>query len=266
MKKIIYVALCFMFCSFSMQTQAQGDPEPYAMEVIEAYKNKDLPLLQKHATAILYQALNEGFFESSDAKPLVEMAKTWDGSIKDIRYDEMHMMGQTALIAMVYFGDNPNGNLNVVTLSSLAESDWKAFGMGLMDVSEEEFTTLSTEIPADKPKAEPKQAEADVDEADVEYHGFTVEMATGETYDNPTINELKAYLESIDDDNFFLSLSSKDGFIQTTISEEGFIVQYNDGDGLFEAEPYFDFEEVVEIFVAFMKDEDWKAMTNWIRM
>jgi len=260
MKKVIFVSLFFMLYSFNMQMHAQGDPEPYAREVIEAYKNKDLSLLQKHATAALYHALNEGFFESSEAKSLVEIAKTWDGSIKEIRYDDMEMMGQSVLVAMVYFGDNPNGNLNVVTLSHLQDMEWKAFGMGIMDVSEEEYLALSTEIPEHKPKDEPEKAEVQVDELDVEYEGFTVEMAIGETYDNPSIKKLKASLESIDDDNFFLSLSSKDGFIQTTIAGEGFIVQYNDGDGLFEAESYFDIEEVQRIFVSFLKDDDWKEM------
>jgi hypothetical protein len=250
--------------SISSNLFAQGDAKAASENIIKAYKNKDLKLLKEYATGVLLYSLNDGFFESSEAKPLVEMAKSWDGKIREIRYSSGNMMGKFILLANVYFGDNPNGNINTVLLTSFEKADWKAFGLGISDMSKDEFMKGSKDIPEDKPAAKPKAKDAVGN--DGVYKGFSVEMASGETYENPTIEKLKASLKSINDDNFFLILNSKEGFLQTTISEKGYIVQHNHGGGMFEAESFFTFDKLVEIFSAYLKDEDWKGMDKWVSM
>lgn len=95
------------------------------------------------------------------------------------------------------------------------------------------------------------------------YNNFSIEMANGENIDAPTINRLNTSLKTIDEDNFFLILKKENGFLQTAISEKGFIVQYSEGKGLFETTSYFTMEKLTEIFGAYLKAENWKAMGEW---
>ena len=258
------IAIIFLLFAISFLAAAQGDPEPYAKEIIKAYKNKDIDKLEKHATAVLKYALNDEFFESSDGKPLVIIAKTWDGSIKEIRYERVNMMGVSALLASAYFGDNANGNLNVATLTSLNGSEWKAFALGLSEIPKDEFLQGSLEIPEDKPKDKTKTSKPKKKEG--VYKGFSVEMANGEDYDNPTLGKLKKSLKTLDEENFFLTLSGQNGFIQTSVSAKGYLVQYSEGDEMFEAESYFVLDKVIEIFEVYLKNEDWKSVDNWVSM
>ncbi|MDD2278101.1 MAG: hypothetical protein PHD06_09050 [Bacteroidales bacterium] len=258
MKRTINLLLMLLMAIASTQVKAQGDPNKAAEDIVKAYKEKDATLLKRYATGILINVINDNFFESKDAKTLVEIAKGWDGTIREIRYAKGDIMGSTVIMANVYIGDNPSGELNTVLLTSYNNSDWKAFGLGITETSRKEFLEGSLEIPKDEPKTKPK--------ADKAYKGFSIEMANGETLDNPTVAKLRTMLKTIDDDNFFLTLSGKDGFLQTTISETGFIVQHSEGEEMFEAESYFTMEKLVEIFEAYLRSEDWKSMGKWAAM
>jgi hypothetical protein len=62
-------------------------------------------------------------------------------------------------------------------------------------------------------------------------------------------------------------LSSDKGFIQTTTSEKGYIVQYSDGDQMYEAEEYFEMGKVIEIFTAYIENGNWKEKGGkWLEM
>ncbi|HAF30976.1 MAG TPA: hypothetical protein DCG75_18210 [Bacteroidales bacterium] len=238
---------------------AQGSAEDAAKDIIKAYKTKDPVLLKKYVAGFFAMAINESFFDSDDGKPLVEIAGKWDGSIKEIRYSKGDMMGKSVLLASAYFSDNPNGNLNVVILSSYENSDWKAFALGISDISKSEFEEGSIDIPGDAKAEETKPSACD-------YAEFSIEMASGDTYEKPGIDKLKELLKSLNDDNFFLILTSNDGFLQTTTSEKGYIVQYSDDSGMFEAESIFTLEKVTDIFVLYMNKGEWKSKAKWNNM
>lgn len=239
---------------------AQGDAKDAAKDIIKAYKTKDAALLKKYVTGFMAMAVNDAFFDSKDGKPLVEIAQEWDGNIKEIRYSKGDMMGKTVVMANVYFSDNSNGNLNVVILSSYEGADWKAFALGISDVSKSEFEKGSTEIPGEKSAEETTPAKSDHSE-------FSIEMANGDKYENPSTDKLKELLKTLDDDNFYLILNSKDGFLQTTTSEKGYIIQYSDEGGMFEAEQYFELEKMITIFIAYIEKGDWKKMAGkWVAM
>jgi hypothetical protein len=266
MKKLIYFLLIFVFVISTHLTFAQSDTKKIAEEVITAYKTKDADLLKKHATGMLIYVINDDFFESDDGKPLVEIAKKWDGKIKEIRYSKDNVMGKEVLLASVYFSDNPNGNLNVVMLSSFDKSAWKAFALGITDISREEFEQGETSLEATSAdKAADAETLADSKIA-AERAGYSIEMANGDIFESPSNEMIKEALKSLNDDNFFMTLSGKDGFIQTSTSEQGFIVQYSDGGGMFEAEEYFSLDKLEEIFIAYINQQDWKKMTTWVEM
>jgi hypothetical protein len=261
MRKLICFQLVFVLLLSFNQVAAQGDAEKTAKEVIEAYKNEDFALLKKHLTGMMLNVIDDDFFESDDGKPLVEIAQQWDGTIKEIRYEKNDMMGNEVLLASAYFSDNPNGNLNVVLLSSFDQSDWKAFASGLTDISKEEYEKAATSMEATAEKKEPV-AEVAANRSD-----YSIEMATGDIIEGPTDEKVKESLKTLDDDNFFMTLNGKDDFLQTTISEKGYIVQHGGGDdGMFEADDFFTFEQLVDIFIAYINEQNWKEMANWNEM
>jgi len=266
MRKWILIQLVFVFLISINQSFAQGDAENIAKEVIKAYQNKDVELLKKHATGMMMLAINDGFFESDDGKPLVDIAKQWDGKIKEIRYSKGDVMGKEVLLASAYFSDNPNGNLNVVILSSFDKSDWKAFALGITDISKEEFEKGKTSIEAiAADKTVDAETPADSKTA-ADRAGYSIEMDNGDIFESPSDEMIKEALKSLNDDNFFMTLSGKDGFIQTTTSEQGFIVQYSDEGGMFEAEEYFSLDKLEEIFIAYINQQDWKEIATWVEM
>lgn len=259
MKKWILIQLVFVLIISISQCFAQGDAEAIAKEVIKAYKNKDADLLKKHATGMMMYVINDNFFESDDGKPLVEIAQQWDGKIKEIRYEQGDVMGNEVLLASAYFSDNSNGNLNVVILSSFDQSDWKAFALGISDISRVEFEKGAKSIEA-------TSTEKNTGHVKTNRTGYSIEMANGDIFENPTDKKVKDALKSLNDDNFFMILNGKDGFMQTSTSEKGFIVQYSNNAGMFEAEEYFSFDQLVDIFIAYINNQNWKEMGNWIEM
>lgn len=258
MKNLLKYSLVFVMLLSFYQLKAQGNAETLAKEILKAYKTKDVELLKKHMTGIMAYVVNDSYFDSDDAKPLVTIAKAWDGDIKEIRYSKGDIMGKTITLASVYFSDNANGNYNVVTLSSFEGSDWKAFALGISDISKDEYEQASTEIPDEKNTSESKPVN--------DHSEFSIEMANGDTYKKPTTEKLLELLKSLNDDNFFLILNSKDGFLQSSTSDKGYIVQYSNDEGMFEAEAYFTIEMLNDIFTAYINNADWKSKAKWTAM
>lgn len=263
MKRAVNLLLLLLMMLVSTQVLAQDDPNKAAKNIIKAYKGQDVALLKKYASGALAFTINENYFEGKDAKPLIEIAKGWDGKVREIRYNKSKMMGSTVVLGYVHIGDNASGKLNIVALTSLNKSEWKAFGLGITEMSREEFLEASLEIAEDKPIKKPKAGPKEKPQTGMAYNGFSVEMANGETFENPTIEKLNAGLKSIDDDNFFLILNGKNGFLQTSISESGYIIQHNEGKGMFEAKAYFTLEKMIELFGAYLRGENWIDMAEW---
>jgi len=259
MKKVLSILLIAVITLSVNSLFAQGNAKKAAEDIITAYKDKDVALLKKYMTGIMLYAISDDFFESGDGKDLAEIAKSWDGGIKEIRYSKGDMMGKTVLLSSAYFSENPNGNINVVIMSSYEGSEWKAFTYGIVDITKKEFEEGSKEIPKDEPVIEVKKAINDHSE-------FSIEMANGDTFDKPTTEKLKEQLKKLNNDNFFLILNSKQGFLQASTSEKGYIVQYSDDSGMFEAEAYFTFEMLTNIFITYIDNENWKEKAKWIAM
>ena len=103
--------------------------------------------------------------------------------------------------------------------------------------------------------------------AKVDHREYTIEMASGEMIKDPSTAKLQELLTTLDDDNFFITLSSNDGFIQAAYSEDGFSVEYRGEDGYFGATGLLSTEETSELFVKYIdKVNNWKATINWESM
>ena len=253
MKKILTImAVVFMLLPFQ-QVGAQGNDEHTARDIIKAYKTKDVDLLKKYATAMILPAISKSFFEDKQIKPLVKKAKKWDGKIRGIRHASMDFMGKKISTATVYFsdGDKP-GEINVVMLTSMNKSPWKAFAMGISTIDKKEFDEMG------------KGKKAAISSGDTPGRDFSIEMANGDTIKSPSIKKLKKGIKSLNDDNFYLILNHKDDYIQTAYSAKGYTAEYQDKTGHYEASKLLSQEKVISLFTAYLnKDANWKDSYGW---
>jgi len=252
MKKLILLMLVVLL-SYQM-IRAQETLEQIAKDIINAYKISDVDLLKKHASGILLPAINEHFFEDKQAKELAVMTNDWDGTIKEIRYSSENIMNKTIISAMIYFkmcADKEQ--ICVVMLSSLDESEWKALGMGITTIDKAEYEKNSLSLQSVKTVITP-----------VDHKGYTIEMASGEIIKNPSTAKLQELLTTLDDDNFFITLSDNDGFLQAAYSEDGFSVEYRGMNGYFGATKLLSQEETSGLFVKYIdKVNNWQDSVSW---
>lgn len=259
MRKLNVFILIVTLLLFSDLSFSQSNIEKVTKDIVNAYRTKDASLLKQYVAGFFAIAINDNFFESSDGKPLVKIAQDWDGTVKEIRYSKGDMMGKTVLLASAHISNNPNGNLNVVILSSYEGADWKAFALGISDISKAEFEEGTKDIPVTAVTEKTKYPKSD-------YSEFSIEMASGDKYEKPTLEKLNELLKNLNDDNFFLILNSKNDFLQASTSEKGYIVQYSDETGMFEAIEYFSLESLIDIFTSYMNKEEWKGKAKWVTM
>jgi len=92
-----------------------------------------------------------------------------------------------------------------------------------------------------------------------------IEMADGTTISAPNAKTIESSIDKVNMDNDFIILNTASGFIQAAINDDGtFIVQYNNGNGQFEATEALDKGIVVEMFIKYRdNDEDFKDLCSW---
>lgn len=252
MKKVLL--LIFIILISYQSIVAQGNVEQIAKEIITAYKTSDADLLKKHASGILLPAINENFYADKQAKKLVALANEWNGKIIEIRYGTEKMMGKTINLVMVYFKNcKDTDQLCVVLLSSIDKSEWKAVGFGISKIEKAELEEYSLEL----------QSEENIP-AKIDHSEFTIEMATGKIVKDPSTEKLQELLKTLDDDNFFITLSCNDGFLQAAYSDDGFSAEYSGPDGYFGATELLSQKEMTKLFIAYIdKVKDWKEDVIW---
>ena len=154
MKNIIILVMLTMI--FVVQAQV----EKIALEVLKAYKDKDVELLKKNASGILKPAINESFFEDEEIKNIIAQTAGWDGKIKEVRYDSDNIMGNFVVVAAAYYSDCSDDEINIVMLSTMDGKNWVFVGNGLEKAQRSDFENLSITIPTPKEK-ETKELKAE---------------------------------------------------------------------------------------------------------
>ncbi len=121
--------------------------------------------------------------------------------------------------------------------------------------------------PSPKEALEEDQA-ADADHglsgADEDARPFSLRMADGTELESVSYDQLTEGLQSLDSDNFFLVLSRDDDFIQTAVSENGYIVEYSEGGNHYTSAEIVSEEEMMRFFSMYYNGEDgWKDLFEW---
>ncbi len=253
-KTFIMIALSL---GLSTQAFAQSAPE-VVRETLQAYQNKDAKLLKSHMVGIFKTLITEDYFEKSDVQKYMDSIENWDGTIKEIRYQSGDIAGVAMTTALAYYADpaeNPD-EIYALALSSKDQKNWVLVGDGLVMESREEFDTFSTDISSATAVPETVPAQ-----------DFSLEMASGKTCDNVSEEKLKAAVDRLDDDNFFMILKNGENFIQAAYSEQGYDIQYKDDQAQYVAREYLPKEKTVEAFISYFHGDDtWKDLTPWDKM
>ncbi len=108
-----------------------------------------------------------------------------------------------------------------------------------------------------------KEADKDMKESgETETIAIVLEKPDGNTLDNPTVEDILLATGTLDKDNDHMILSRGDDFVQTAVTDDGYLLEYKDKTGQYASKrTNFTATEVVGIFNAFNKgEEDWDNM------
>lgn len=94
---------------------------------------------------------------------------------------------------------------------------------------------------------------------------FELELASGDILDNPDAKAITKAIKNLDADNDFAILKHHDDYIQTAVTDDGFLVEYSDSEGHFaSSETNLSADKVTTLFVLYLKeDPSWKEMIEW---
>jgi hypothetical protein len=258
-KTTILLVLLMLFGSIRLIAQSNEELEArakdVALEVLKAYKSRDLETLKKHASGVLKMAITDGYFEDEGLQDALKAVDEWDGTIKEIKFGANPFMGKNMYLATAYFADAGEGEIWVVDLSKLEGSPWVMFAMGIGDESRSDFDKMKEHIGGSTSEAKEKEP--------VEKK-FSAEPAEGEIIENATEEQVVEMLKSLDKNNDWVSVSSDDGFIQFAWSKKGYTVQYRDSEGMFEADDLVNLETATKLLKDYMDSKTgWKDVLKW---
>ena len=262
MRKIVILSAFLLISAITAFSQVEN----VAKEVLIAYKNKDVELLKKNASGVLKLVISKSYFEEKSIQEDAKAIDGWDGTIKEVRYEIENMLGRKTVLATAYYADAGPDRIHAVLLSSLDNGkNWVFVGSGLGSLKKEEFEQLSKTIPVDGAKKESK-----VDRAKKESKtatNFSAELANGDTFDKISEAKMVECINSLDDDNFFITLSNKENFIQAAFSDGDFVVEYKENGQQFAAEKVLTKEETIQLFKDYYQGKDnWKKEIVWEKM
>jgi hypothetical protein len=254
MKKTIIAAI------FTLLFAVQAQVENVAKEVLEAYKTKNVEMLKKNASGMVRHTINENYFEDKSIKKSMEPVAEWDGKIKEIRFDSDNIMGNFVVVAAAYYSDHSEEEINAVMLSTMDGKNWVFVGSGLETVPKVDFLKLSATVP------EPPKKEVKTDKPVKPKLKMNIELASGDQFENVNEAKLVESFNSMDDDNFYMILSSKNDFVQAAYSDGNYVVEFSDGGVQYEANKVLSKETALNLLKKYLLGEsDWREGVEWVK-
>ena len=259
MKKLSVVFIILLCINISSFAQV----EDVAKEVLKAYQSRDVALLKKNASGMMKMAITDTFFDDSSIQEDLAVIDSWNGSLIETRYDAGDMMGSKVYIASIYFAEVPNNEnaIYLVILSSMDKTNWTMFGAGVVSEKRAEFIKMSLTIPTEKETA--PMAE-EVTSFTTSPRNVSLEMYDGDSFTDATNKEITKSFNTLSSDNFFISLTHKDDYIQVAFSDKGYALDYKDSKGHFEAIEYTEKDTALQVLIDYRAGNDsWKKDFTW---
>lgn len=292
--KLLSIILPILFI-FTQVSFAQ-DVKEVAKEMLTAYKNKDVKGVKKYAPPIILGAISPKYFEDRVVKDEVKALKDWDGKIREVRYSA----NPFAVMATVYYDESAKKGKIKIFYFSKAKNNWKQFGNGFGEMKKSKFLKEgSTRMPkrkkrkaAIKSKKKGRESAESTEAAEgpaaslkkafsmfgfskkhkkkklkgdkAANKGYSIEMASGDIFKNPSVKKLKKSVKSLNDDNFFLTINGPDGFIQGAYSKKKIDMQYKDTEDHFTCKEMVSKKTATFMFSEYLKGKkDWKEKCDW---
>jgi hypothetical protein len=204
-------------------------------------------------------AITESYFNDKDVQKDLKAIDSWDGKIREIRYNSDNMMGKRVYIAMAHFADiaDNENEIYTVVLSSMDKENWVMLGSGIATETKENFNKMSFTIPSNSEKNMASNA-------DTKHAGFGIELANGDTFKNVSESLIETCINKLDDDNFYIILSHEDDYIQAAFSDKMYSVEYNDKNGHFTSIENLSKDKTTELFKQYLNQEEgWNTSIGW---
>jgi hypothetical protein len=258
MKKVLFIFVMLLGLSISAFAAQAGQVEDVANDVLTAYKNRDVELLKKHASAILKMSISESYFKDKAIQEDLKAVDSWDGKIREIRYKNKKMFGADVLMATAYFADAPEKDeIYTVLLSNFNNSGWVIFGKGLAKIKKGEFEQLSKTVPA-------PGAAKDIKPQKKAQRNLDIEMANGDTFKKVSLDKLVKLIDTLNDNNFYIILKDKEDYMQAAYSDKGYTVEYQNAKGHFTAHKLLSKDETLSLFKKYYQGEEgWEKSVVW---
>ena len=235
-------------------------------EVLKAYKTKDVELLKKNASGMLIHAISESYFEDKGIQDDMKVVENWDGNIREIRYATDKMMGKKITIAMAHYADVPDNNeIYAVILSTMDNEKWVFIGTGLSKEKKEDFEKMSKTIEVGEAKAKEKPAKKKITRKKRDSNiKFDLETFSGESHQKVSQEKMIECFNTLNDDNFFVGLSSKDDWIQVAYSGKGYSFEGNEGGVAFSSKDLLSKEKAIKFLNDYYTgNTDWEKEAQW---
>ncbi len=266
MKKIMILAIIVTLMMTVNLFAGLPKAEDIAKEVLKAYKTKDVELLKKNASGMLINAISKSYFEDKGIQDDMKVVENWDGNIREVRYATDKMMGKKITMAMVHYADVPDKDkINVVFLSTMDNEKWVFIGTGLSEEKKEDFEKMSKTIAEGEAKAQKKSIKKKVSKKKRDKNQkFDLETFSGESFKKVSQEKMIECFNTLNDDNFFVGLSSKDNWVQVAYSDKGYSFEGNEGGIHFASKDLLSKEKAIQ----FLKDyytgsPDWEKAAQW---
>ena len=230
--------------------------EDIAKEVLKAYKTKDVELLKKNASGMLINAISKSYFEDKGIQDDLKIVESWDGKIKEVRYATDKMMGKKITMAMAHYADASDAEkINVVLLSTMDNEKWVFFGSGLSEEKKKDFEKMSKTIADADKKAAAKKKSNKV---------FDLEMFSGDSFKKVSQEKVIECFNTLNDDNFFVGLSSKDDWIQVAYSAKGYSFEGSEGGIHFASKDLLSKKKAIKFLNDYyIGNADWEKEAQW---
>ncbi len=266
MKKITILSTIIVLMMVMNLFAGLPKAEDIAKEVLKAYKTKDVELLKKNASGMLINAISKSYFEDKGIQNDLKVVENWDGNIKEVRYATDKMMGKKITMAMAHYADvSDKDEINVVLLSTMDNEKWVFIGTGLSEEKKEDFEKMSKTIAGGEAKAQEKSTKKKVARKKRESEKkFDLEMFSGDSFKTVSQEKVIECFNTLNDDNFFVGLSSKDDWIQVAYSAKGYSFEGNEGGIHFASKDLLSKEKAIKFLNDYYTgNADWEKEAQW---
>jgi len=257
MKKVtVITAAVALMISTNLFAQNDSEKEIRNLtnDVMQAYKTQDWQLLKKTTKSGF---INDKYFTNKKYKKYTQLAKEWDGTIKEIHYDVESFMGHTIIEADAYVADvgKKSNDIYAVNLTKKDTDDWHAYIEGIYTMSKSDFDEMDKELKITSVKPVEKK---EIKDKFVLTHNSTVTDDLSEAKISDLINHPQnPYFNTV-------QLKYNDNYLLAKYIIGKYLINYKENGVIYESKNKLSKETTVALFKKYLAhDTNWNKDVEW---